>query len=414
MKILQINNHYKYGSTGKLTYYLHNYFQKRGLNSYVIYGRGERYNEKNVYKSSFEIISKFNGFISKLTGFQYSRNFLSTFFVFIKILTIKPDIIHLQCINGNFINIYLILNFLKKSNIKTVLTLHAEFMYTGGCGHSLTCNKWLTGCGNCPQLSRATGSYFFDQTAKQWLLMKNAMDNFSNLQITSVSEWLANRAINAPILFGKSNLVIYNGIDTNVFKIKPNNSHIFSLFNLPLNKKVVLFVTPFFDISEGGIKGGSYLLEIAKEFLKDQSIIFLVVGKHIPLHNLSLSPNIFFTGEIKDSKLLSDLYNFANLTLLLSKRETFSLVTIESLCCGTPVVGFECGAPELIVSKDYSEFVIYGNKSLLIQSLLRWMNFKNTSSSTEISNYAKIKFGLETMGEKFIKIYEQLGGKKIV
>ena len=63
-----------------------------------------------------------------------------------KIKKINPDIIHLQCINGDFVNIYYLLNWLKKSNKKVVLTLHAEFMYTGNCGNALQCEKWKTGC----------------------------------------------------------------------------------------------------------------------------------------------------------------------------------------------------------------------------------------------------------------------------
>ena len=50
----------------------------------------------------------------------------------------------------------------------------------------------------------------------------------------------------------------------------------------------------------------------------------------------------------------------ANLTILTSQFETFSMVCAESLCSGTPVVGFKAGAPEQISIQQYSEFVEYG------------------------------------------------------
>ena len=45
----------------------------------------------------------------------------------------------------------------------------------------------------------------------------------------------------------------------------------------------------------------------------------------------------------------------------------------ESLCCGTPVVGFEAGAPEQIALKDYSEFVPFGDLDQMETVLRKWL-----------------------------------------
>lgn len=46
------------------------------------------------------------------------------------------------------------------------------------------------------------------------------------------------------------------------------------------------------------------------------------------------------------------------------------MVTAESLCCGTPVVGFKAGAPEQIAIKEFSEFVEYGDLNSLYNKML--------------------------------------------
>ena len=53
------------GSTGKITYDLHKGFLKKNIDSIVIYGRGKKINDVNVFKISNEYYSKFN---SKVSG----------------------------------------------------------------------------------------------------------------------------------------------------------------------------------------------------------------------------------------------------------------------------------------------------------------------------------------------------------
>ena len=78
MKVLQVNCVYGKGSTGKITQDLHRELQKRGVESVVCYGRGERVREPGVYKTCGELYSKLNNLISRFTGLMYGGCFFST------------------------------------------------------------------------------------------------------------------------------------------------------------------------------------------------------------------------------------------------------------------------------------------------------------------------------------------------
>lgn len=361
MKILQVNCVYKKGSTGKITYDIHSELLKQGIESVVCYGRGEKINEPHVYKTCGEVYSKINHLLSDFTGVMYGGCFFSTNKLIKIIKKEKPDVVHLQCINGYFVNIYRLVSWLKKHDIKTVLTLHAEFMYTANCGHALDCDKWQTGCGHCPRLKQETKSFFIDGTHKSWMKMKKAFDGFNdNLVVTSVSPWLMERAKLSPILNDKKHEVVLNGVNTDVFHFY-DTAELRSQMGLN-GVKVIFHATPSFDDNIKSLKGGYYVLKLAEKML-DENVKFVVAGNHP--EGLKVPPNVILLGKVSDQELLAKYYSMADVTLLTSKKETFSMVTAESLCCGTPVVGFKAGAPEQIAIPEYSSFVDFGNIDLL-------------------------------------------------
>lgn len=361
MKILQVNCVYKKGSTGKITYDIHSELLKQGIESVVCYGRGEKINEPHVYKTCGEVYSKINHLLSEFTGVMYGGCFFSTNKLIKIIKKEKPDVVHLQCINGYFVNIYRLVSWLKKHDIKTVLTLHAEFMYTANCGYALDCDKWQTGCGHCPRLKQETKSFFIDGTHKSWMKMKKAFDGFNdNLIVTSVSPWLMERAKLSPILNDKKHEVVLNGVNTDVFHFY-DTAELRSQMGLN-GVKVIFHATPSFDDNIKSLKGGYYVLKLAEKML-DENVKFVVAGDHPD--GLKVPSNVILLGKVADQELLAKYYSMADVTLLTSKKETFSMVTAESLCCGTPVVGFKAGAPEQISIPEYSSFVDFGNIDLL-------------------------------------------------
>lgn len=400
MKILQVNSVYGFGSTGKITADIHRELLHRGIESIVCYGRRDNTSDVGVYRICSDFYSHVQKFSARATGFMNGGCWLSTHRLIKIIEKEKPNVVHLQCINEAFVNIYELVAWLKKHHYKTVLTLHAEFMYTGGCSHAFDCDQWSTheGCGHskCPRYRSDMHSWFFDRTSTMWKRMKQAFEGFENLTVVSVSPWLKKRAERAPIFTGMKHCVVYNGLNTDVFHLY-KESKLRNDLDL-LNKPVIFHVTPAFSMDQNHIKGGYYVFEVAKCM---PNAHFVIAGSYPG--NLEVPGNVHMLGEVNNQQLLAQYYSMANITLLTSKKETFSMVCAESLCCGTPVVGFKAGAPELISLGNYSKFVEHGNVKFLVGAIDNML--LSNHSKEQISYDAAKYYSTKGMVDRYEEIY---------
>lgn len=274
-------------------------------------------------------------------------------------------------------------------------------MYTANCGHAFECHRWITGCGKCPRMKKETKSLFFDRTHFSWLKMQKAFEGSEKLfRIVSVSPWLEMRAKTLRFLKNHTHTVIYNGINTDIFR-PCDCSEIKKRLNIQ-EQRIILHVTASF-ISEN--KGGRFVLELAKRF--DNSVLFIIIGNTSKIANLP--PNVIDVGRVEKQEILSQYYSMSNLTLVTSQRETFSMVTAESLCCGTPVVGFEAGGPEQIALKEYSQFEEYGDIDSLYYVMQKWIIYqKSAITAKEAANV----YSRNRMVDNYISLYNQMIGEK--
>ena len=399
MKVLQVNCVYNYGSTGKITHDIHKELLAQGFESVVYYGRGQKTNDPGVTKICSEFYGKANNILSRIRGTMYGGCHLSTNKLIRAIQKEKPDVVHLQCINGYFVNIYRLLSWLKQQNIPTVLTLHAEFMYTGNCGHALECEKWKSGCGNCPRWRQETKSWFFDRTAESWRRMRAAFEDFENLTVVSVSPWLMERAKHAPMLTDKIHRVVLNGVNTDIFQ-RYDTDHLHQKHGIT-DEKIIFHATAAFSNDPSHIKGGYYILQLA-EMLNEENVKVIVAGRYE--ESLAVPDNVILLGQVQDQGELARYYAMADVTVLTSRKETFSMVTAESLCCGTPVVGFEAGAPEMIAIPEYSAFVPYGDLEALSEAVHRKLD-ETDIDCTIIERRAKEQYAQNRMVREYIDIY---------
>lgn len=274
-------------------------------------------------------------------------------------------------------------------------------MYTGSCGYAFECERWKTGCGECPELRYATKSLFFDRTAEAWNKMKNAFEGFNRLRVISVSSWLEHRAKESPILEDKQFAVIENGLDTrNTFY--PRGFESIRRKHGLSDQKIILHTTASFT-SE--IKGGKFVVELAKRMMRD-NVKIIVVG-YDGANEMDLPNNMILIRHTDDQQQLAQYYSMADLTVLTSRRETFSMPCAESLACGTPVVGFKAGGPETISLKEYSEFVDYGDMDALEQAVRKWL-IKKEELSSELADIAIRHYSKERMFKEYLSVYHEM------
>ena len=392
MKVIQINSVYKTGSTGSIVYTIHKYLEKNNHESIVIYGRGNKIKEKNVYKSSLEILSKFNKLLSKITGYINKGNILSTNKIIRIIKNEKPNVVHIHNLNDFFVNEYRLLKYLATQKIHTIITLHSEQMYTGTCGYALNCKAWKeNGCQKCPHLYISTQSKI-DKTKRAFLKLKKVYSLFNKdyLNIVACTPWLEKNSKESILLKNFKSTTIVNGGDPSIYK---GNYDIGELKAKYTYKKIILFVCPRLN---DPIKGHQYIDSLSSLLPNEYKV--LVVGKVIP--NIKETKNAIYLGEIKDKKALAKYYQLAYTTVMLSQRECFPMVIVESLLCGTPVVAFNSIGPVGAFPKEYVVFTKYGDVKELCKAIQRVK-----ADKTEILKYSHNRLIDTEMFKKYQKLY---------
>jgi glycosyltransferase involved in cell wall biosynthesis len=156
-------------------------------------------------------------------------------------------------------------------------------------------------------------------------------------------------------------------------------------------------------LNESDDKGGHYIVKLANELKKLNIKIIVIGGRDL---SLKLSENIINVGRVNNQEELAMYYSLADLTVLTSKRETYSMVCAESLSCGTPVVGFKAGAPETIAIEEYSEFVNYGDVKKLSEVVIKWIDLKENTRQNVICDSANQKYSRDSMGIEYLRLYE--------
>jgi glycosyltransferase involved in cell wall biosynthesis len=105
------------------------------------------------------------------------------------------------------------------------------------------------------------------------------------------------------------------------------------------------------------LKGLSYLLEAMAKLRTERDLSLTIIGKPKPgksmdlIHSLGLRDHIDFVSGVSDERIV-ELYAEAELAVVPSLYEGFSLPAIEAMCTGTPLVATDGGALPEVTGRD--------------------------------------------------------------
>jgi glycosyltransferase involved in cell wall biosynthesis len=105
------------------------------------------------------------------------------------------------------------------------------------------------------------------------------------------------------------------------------------------------------------LKGLSYLLEAMAKLRTERDVTLTIIGKPRPGHSMDLidsyglEPHIEFVSGVSDERIV-ELYAEAEMAVVPSLYEGFSLPAIEAMCTGTPLVATDGGALPEVTGAD--------------------------------------------------------------
>lgn len=332
MRNLQVSNIELEGSRFN-GYDLKTYLRERGIESEYIAWEKKSHdvNTYTIFQEPFraaEIQHMINGLQEEYSthamlypfsyGMLFNRHFLDA------------DVVHYHLIHNHFFSI---LHLPVLARLKpSVWTVHDPWAVTGHCIHFLGCEKWKSGCGNCPDLKREL-TIREDTTALNWEIKKICYSTL-DIDLIVASKWMRDVLDSSPLTAGFRKHVIPFGINLEIFKpidrIKARRR-----FGIPLAHKVIAF-----RASVWKLKGLRYITE-ALQRLDEKEITLITTNTKGVVEELRARYNLVELGWVDDEETLANFYSAADLFLMPSEAEGFGLSAVEAMACGTPVLGFD-------------------------------------------------------------------------
>jgi putative colanic acid biosynthesis glycosyltransferase len=400
VKVLQVNSVCGTGSTGRISTDIHNMLVEQGHESYIAYGRETANNCNSAYRIGNITDNYFHVALTRLYdkhGFG-SNKATKGFISWIKEL--DPDVIHLHNIHGYYINIELLFNYLKKAEKPVVWTLHDCWSFTGHCSHFdfAGCDRWKTGCFNCPEKNSYPSSLLVDNSKWNYNMKKELFTGLNKMKIVTPSNWLA--GLVADSFLGVYPVkVINNGIDLDLFK--PTRSNFRDRYQLR-GKYIILGVASVW----GDRKGFQYFIELSKVIKKDDVIVMVGLTEK---QRRELPKNIIGITKTNSIKELAEIYSEADVFINPTLEDNFPTTNIEALACGTPVITFNTGGSVESLKLPFGYVVDKGDIVQLTEKINVMKNIDKTKI-LEMSREHTVKlFNKKEKFKEYIDVYHYLG-----
>ena len=259
----------------------------------------------------------------------------------------QADIIHLHWTCQGLLSLKGLQRILH-SGKPIVWTMHDMWPLTAICHYTRGCQQCHTACRRCPQEDIHHPIYRF--AARRWKRKKDIYDNALQITFVACSKWLAEQARHSALTGHHRVVSIPNTINTHLYR-KQDKPLARRRFNLPLDKRLLLFVAQNADDPRKGmqhlVKALQQLIDKQPAVKQDTEVVILgakadTIAAQLPLKTHCLG----YLAEVAD---IADAFNAADIFVIPSTEDNLPNTIMEAMACGIPCIGFRIGGiPEMI------------------------------------------------------------------
>lgn len=395
MNILQINTVYAEGSTGKIVMELSRVCKENGIENRAAVRCADK--QTGVMEISGRTDSRIHGKLAQYTMHKGCFSYRRTKRFLKKVDKDRPDIIHLHNLHGSYVNIGLLMDYAKRNDIPVVFTLHDCWAFTAICPHFgiVNCDRWQTGCGNCPQRKKYSSSWL-DLTGRVWNLKKKWFTGVKSMTVVTPSAWLASK-VKDSFLKDYPVRVIRNGIDTDIFQPTPSSFR--QRYGLE-NKKIVLGVAFGWSYE----KGIDIMAALSERLREDYRVVLVGTDERAE----KLLPNrIISVRRTYSQRELAEIYSAADVFVNPTREEAFGLTNIEALACGTPVITFRAGGSPECIDETCGTAVEIDDLDGLVKEVVR-ISEEHPYTEEDCVRRAK-RFDKKERLSEYMALYKEMG-----
>jgi glycosyltransferase involved in cell wall biosynthesis len=373
LAILQVTTEDVRGGAAVIARGLFKTYQASGHGSWLAVGKKESRDPEVILLPAPQRHGRLAGFRSRLqVGKRLDRfrgvedfRFPSSW----QLLTLpgqRPDVLHCHNLHGDYFDLRA-LQWLSKQ-VPLVLTLHDAWLLSGHCAHSFDCERWRTGCGDCPDLT-IYPAVRRDATAYNWRRKREIYEN-SRLHVATPSRWLMHKVeqsiLAAGVIEGR---IIPNGVDLSIFH-PADTAAARAALEISPEARVVLFAAqaPRQNVWKD-YQTVRDAIALLAERMREHRVVFLALGQD-PAPEQIGPVDVRLVPYQSDLDSVARCYHAADVYVHAARADTFPNTVIEALACGTPVVATAVGGiPEQIDDASTGFLVPAGDASALADRL---------------------------------------------
>lgn len=404
-KLVQINTVCN-GSIGRIMKEIQKRAQLEGYETISFVGRRKVYEDFRCERFGNGVSFWSHVVINTVFDKQGHGSYFATRKLIRRLREEKPDIIHLHNLHGYYLYIPALMKYLKEEFTGQLFwTFHDCWPFTGHCPYftMVQCDKWKKECYNCPNKGRYPISWFRDASRSNYYEKKDWFTGLNNLTIIVPSRWMEG-LVKQSFLGAYPVKVVPNGIDLNVFR-REESGQIRKKYGIPQDKKILLGVADIWSER----KGLDDFLKLGGVLPKEYVIVLVGMSRR---QIRSLPEGIVGILHTENLQELVKLYSEAFIFVNPSREESFSLVTIEAMACGAPVIVLDTSAVGELVSEGCG-IVLRKHEPQDYLEAVRKIELSGINRERIVRRAAE--YTAEDTGKKAVELYEQffVGRRKI-
>ena len=315
--------------------------------------------------------------------------------------------------SADLVNLHWIARFVDVSKVfpklksPVVWTLHDEHAFTGGCHYDFGCRRWREGCGKCPQLGSEVNSDF---SSKAWERKKESYRHIGkSLTIVTPSRWLGKMASESPLLGDQRIEVIPYGVPTEIYHPGAREG-LRAAFRLERDDRALLFVSDRLSNRRKGFGVLEQALARLPVPKNGRLVVFSIgLGSRTEIGGFPL----YHLGTLEREELVAAAFAAADFFVAPSLQDNLPNTVLESLACGTPVIGSNVGGiPDMVRPKETGWLFDGGDPESLKRTIESALTSSNLPEMRErCREVAVLEYSMEVQARKYRDLYEQILAK---